>query len=131
MCCSVSVLVGIGVNGDPNTIGGVLLSDSAFQALRSASRPLPNVRSSTRMTSGFTNSERPSPRGASGLASIYAPCSSGLATPTWNRQCGILKPSRSQHVRDEVNENSLSRAPMRTVFLPSFPQESARSGVHW
>ncbi|MGA9416956.1 MAG: hypothetical protein WBV60_19875 [Terriglobales bacterium] len=42
--------------------------------------------------------------GRCGLVSISALCSNGSGTPTWRAQCDYLKPSRSQHVRDKVNE---------------------------
>src|ERR1019366_7917119 len=52
-----------------------------------ASRPLPNVRSSTRMASGYTSSALRLQRGACGLGLTFAPSSYGLVTPTWNQQC--------------------------------------------
>ena len=68
-----------------------------------ASRPLPNVRSSTRMASGYTSSALRLQRGACGLGLTFAPSSYGLVTPTWNQQ-RYLKPSRSLAVREKVNE---------------------------
>ena len=62
------------------------------------------ARSSTKRTSGFTNSARPSQPAVCGLASIYTTSSSGSDTPDMESTMRYLKPSRSQQVREKVND---------------------------
>ena len=69
-----------------------------------AVRRSPSGRNWIKRTFGCTNSVRRSRLRHAGLASICGRCCSGWGTPTWKARCDIWKPSRSQHMRDKVNE---------------------------
>ena len=62
---------------------------SRSSTFSTASKPLLNARSSTRMASGFTSFAPLSLRGACGRVLICAQFSSGSVTPTWRARCGI------------------------------------------